>query len=135
LYRCEICGEIGDIHHIVHMCEGGLDVKLNHKYLCSFHHRGINGPHGNSYIDLKYKLDLQYELIGILNKDYYNKKELMIKLGIGINAFKKLTHELIIYKNGYSRESIIKRFMGGKIYDENMDIIEIKLSKLQKSFR
>ena len=135
MYRCEICGETSDIHHIVHICEGGFDVKLNYKYLCEIHHRGINGPHGNFYIDLAYKIDLQNKLIKILNKDYYNKKELMAKLDISINAFKKLTHELIMYKNGYSKESIIKRFMGGKIYDENIDIIEIKLNKLQKSFR
>lgn len=135
MYLCEICGKIGDIHHVVHTCEGGLDVKLNYKYLCKSHHRGTNGPHSNAYIDLGYKIDLQNKLYEILNKDYYNKKELMVKLDIGINAYKKLTHDLIMYKNGYNKKSIITRFMGGKIYDSDIDIIEIEIKKLQKIFR
>ncbi len=33
-YYCEICGDYADVHHIVHRSEGGLDFKLNYKYLC-----------------------------------------------------------------------------------------------------
>jgi len=135
MFKCEICGDKGDIHHIIHTSEGGLDTKLNYMYLCDYHHRGMNGPHNNAYIDLKYKLRLQNKLYQILSKDYYTKKELIAKLDISVNAFKKLTHYLINYKNGYNKITIIKMFMGGKLYDEEIDIIEIEISKLQESFR
>ncbi len=135
MYRCEICGKIGDIHHIVHTSEGGLDVKLNYKYLCEYHHRGIDGPHNNAYIDLKYKLKLQDELYLLLDKEYLSKKELMKKLDIGINATKKLIKGLIIYKDGYNKYDVIKKFMGGKIYNEDIDIIEIEINRLQKNLR
>ena len=44
-YYCEICGDYADVHHIVHRSEGGLDFKLNYKYLCKKHHRSKLGPH------------------------------------------------------------------------------------------
>lgn len=135
MYRCEICGDKGDVHHIVHTSEGGLDIKLNYMYLCGYHHRGENGPHKNPYTDLKYKLQLQNKYYEILNKDYYAKKELISKLDISINAFKKLTQNLTNHKNGYDKTSIIKTLMGGKIYDEEIDIIEIEINKLQNNFR
>ena len=62
---CEICNAPADIHHIVHRSEGGLDIKLNYKYLCPQHHRGKSGPHHSKEVDLKYKLELQNKLFFI----------------------------------------------------------------------
>ena len=56
-YYCEICGDYADVHHIVHRSEGGLDFKLNYKYLCKKHHRSKIGPHRDKVIDLNYKLE------------------------------------------------------------------------------
>ena len=56
-YYCEICGDYADVHHIVHRSEGGLDFKLNYKYLCKKHHRSKIGPHRDKVVDLNYKLE------------------------------------------------------------------------------
>ena len=60
-YYCEICGDYADVHHIVHRSEGGLDFKLNYKYLCKKHHRSKLGPHRDKVVDLNYKLEMQNE--------------------------------------------------------------------------
>ena len=87
---CEICNAEADIHHIVHRSEGGFDIELNYKYLCSSHHRGKYGPHQSKEVDLRYKLDLQNKLYDILKKDYYSFKELALELNIPKNTLKRI---------------------------------------------
>ena len=79
---CEICNAQADIHHIVHRSEGGLDIELNYKYLCPYHHRGKYGPHRCKEVDFRYKLDLQNKLFEMLPKEYYYSKELSLILKI-----------------------------------------------------
>lgn len=129
---CEICNKPGDIHHIVHRSEGGLDIELNFKYLCEEHHRGKNGPHNDIEIDLKYKLELQEKLYSILQKEYYTLKEISLVLNIPNNTLKRITKDLKLYKEGYKKSDIIFKIMGNKFYSEDM-IINSMLEKLMEN--
>lgn len=120
MYKCEICGREADIHHIVHKNEGGLDFPLNYKYLCPEHHRGKEGPHRNSKIDIEYKLELQERLERILYKDFYTTEELIEVLSLNKTKAKKFFKELKLYKEGYKKSDIIYRLMGKKKYNEYM---------------
>lgn len=117
-YCCEICEKDADIHHIIHRSEGGLDFKLNYKYLCPYHHRGKKGPHKDKFIDLKYKLEMQQRLELILNKNYYTLEEIYSTLHIKRNQLKKLSKNLKLHKEGYYRKDIIFELMGRKVYSE-----------------
>lgn len=125
MYYCEVCNKIADIHHIIHKSEGGLDFKLNYKYLCPIHHRGKNGPHRNREIDLKYKLEMQYSLENILKNPYYKINELKNILSLNKNSLKRLTKDLKVYKEGYKSKDIICKIMGNKYYsiEELEDIL------------
>ncbi|MBL4935390.1 HNH endonuclease [Clostridium sp. YIM B02515] len=120
MYKCEVCSRQADIHHIVHKNEGGLDFPLNYKYLCPEHHRGKQGPHRNSKIDIEYKLEMQEKLRNILNKNFYTMEELIIILELNKTRAKKFFKDLKLFKEGYKKEDIIYRLMGRKIYDEQM---------------
>lgn len=129
LFFCEICNKPADIHHIVHRSEGGLDIEINYKYLCNEHHRGKSGPHNSIEIDLKYKLELQKELLNLLDKNFYTIKELSNTLNFSLNVAKRITKDLRLYKEGYKKEDIILYLMGGTLYTEEM-IENIKIQKL-----
>ena len=129
---CEICNSEADIHHIVHRSEGGFDIELNYKYLCSYHHRGKYGPHQSKEVDLRYKLDLQNKLFDILKKDYYAFKELALDLNIPKNTLKRITKNLKLYKEGYKKSDVIFKIMGEKFYSEEM-IVNLTLDKLIKN--
>lgn len=129
---CEICNAPADVHHIVHRSEDGLDIELNYKYLCPYHHRGKYGPHHCREVDLRYKLDLQNKLYEMLEKDYYQPKELPAILKISNNMLKRLTRNLRLYKEGYKKTDIILKLMGGKHYTEEM-IVNLTLDKIIKN--
>ncbi len=117
-YSCEICKKDGDIHHIVHRSEGGLDFKLNYKYLCPNHHRGKNGPHKNKFVDLNYKLEMQIALESTLKKEFYSLDEIYELTHIKKNQLKKLSKNLKLYKEGYMSKDIIFELMGRKKYSK-----------------
>lgn len=129
MYLCEICKKQADVHHIVHRSEGGLDIKLNYKYLCSYHHRGKFGPHHCEKTDILYKLELQDKLFHLLQNDYYKFKDLMGILEVSQNQLKRIVKDLKLYKEGYNKIDIIVKIMGGKLYSEEM-IINLNLDKL-----
>ncbi|NLK94571.1 MAG: HNH endonuclease [Clostridiales bacterium] len=129
MFNCEICSKKADIHHIIHRHQGGLDIEINYMYLCEKHHRGKYGPHRSLEVDLQYKLNLQNKLENLLPKKYYTFKELMHILNISSNIMKRITKNMRLYKEGYSREDIILFLMGGKHYTQEM-IENIKLEKL-----
>jgi hypothetical protein len=120
LYKCEICSREADIHHIVHKNQGGLDFPLNYKCLCPEHHRGKYGPHRDSKVDLEYKLDLQYRLERLLEKNFYTVEELIDILSLNKTKAKKFFKELRLYKEGYKNNDIIYRLMGKAQYNEYM---------------
>ena len=120
MYKCSICGEKADIHHIVYRSEGGFDIGINYKYLCAKHHRGKNGPHQDKLTDLQYKLELQQKLYETLPKKYYWPKEISNILGIHNGALKRLLKGLKIYKEGFKKDDIIFKLMGSQIYSYEM---------------
>lgn len=120
LRRCEVCGKVADIHHIVHKCQGGVDFPLNYKYLCVEHHRGKYGPHRDSFVDIEYKLELQSKLQQVLHKRYYSLEELIDILELNKSKVKKILSSLKLYKEGYYKEEIIYKLMGSKRYEEYM---------------
>lgn len=134
MFFCEICHEKADIHHIVHRHEGGFDIEINYKYLCEKHHRGKNGPHQCLETDIKYKLKLQNKLKKLLYKKYYNFKELEQILNAPYNTIKRITKNIKLYKEGYKREDIILKLMGGINYTEDM-LDEIKIQHLSKEIQ
>ncbi|MBP2033916.1 hypothetical protein J2Z42_002629 [Clostridium algifaecis] len=120
MLNCEICGKLADKHHIVYRSQGGVDFPLNFKYLCSEHHRGVNGPHKNRKIDLEYKLEMQGRLEKLLNKQFYTLDELVKLLKINKGMLKKLLKEYKLYKEGYKKSDVVFRLMGRKKYTKYM---------------
>ena len=120
---CEICNAPADIHHIVHRSEGGLDIELN------YNHRGKCGPHHCKEVDIRYKLELQNKLLYMLRKEYYSFKELSLELNLPNNALKRITKDLKLYKEGYKKNDVILKIMGGKLYSEDM-IVNLTLDRL-----
>ncbi len=116
--RCEVCGRPNaEYHHVIFRSQGGLAFKYNCKYLCAEHHRGNNSPHKNRQIDLKYKAEMQGKLEKALVKDYYEAEELIQILQLNKNQVKNITKTLIIHKEGYDKWDIIRKLMGGRLYD------------------
>ncbi|AIY84133.1 MAG: HNH endonuclease [Clostridium baratii] len=132
MYYCEICNKEADIHHIVHRSEGGFDMEINYMYLCEEHHRGKNGPHHSLETDLIYKIRLQKKLYKILPKRYYSFKELSSILNISSNITKRITKDIKLYKEGYRKDDIILKIMGGSYYEEEL-LENLKLEKLYES--
>ncbi|WP_010240015.1 HNH endonuclease signature motif containing protein [Clostridium arbusti] len=118
--KCVVCGKPGEKHHIIFKSEGGLDFPLNYIYLCSEHHRGKKSPHRNKKINLMYKLEFQNKLNNILTKKYYFMNEIMKILFLNSSQVKSICKKFKLYKEGYKREDIIKRLMGGKVYYDFM---------------
>lgn len=110
----------GDIHHIVHKHEGGLDFPLNYKCLCAKHHRGKNGPHRNKKVDIQYKLELQEKLEAILCNSFYTMEQSIELLNLNRCKVKKILKDLKINKEGYKNQDIIFRLMGRTHYHEYM---------------
>lgn len=115
-----VCGKTGEKHHVIFKCEGGLDFPLNYIYLCAEHHRGKNSPHRNKKINLIYKLGFQNKLNSILVKNYYSMYELINILSLNPSQARNICKKFKLYKEGYKREDIIKRLMGGKFYYDFM---------------
>jgi hypothetical protein len=119
--ECEVCGRPAEQHHIVFRSAAAymLKVKVNHKYLCNEHHTGgRDSPHKNRQVDLKYKLEMQNKLYKILPNTFYTEKILKDILEVSNGEIRTLVKPLSLYKEGYSKEDIIRRCMGGKLYSE-----------------
>jgi hypothetical protein len=116
---CEVCGRnIVERHHIIFRSQGGLDFPLNYKYLCSEDHKGNKSPHRNKKIDLEYKQELQAKLKSILDKHYYTENELIKLLELNRTQAHKICRKFPLYKEGYKKEDIIRRLLGGRIYEQ-----------------
>ena len=120
LFKCEVCGNLADKHHIVYKSQGGIEFPLNFRYLCSEHHRGNSGPHKNRRLDLEYKLEMQKKLQDILINQAYTIEELEILLRINKGMIKRLFKDYKQSDKGFKAVDIIFRLMGRKKYDENM---------------
>lgn len=118
---CEECGKpYSELHHVIFKSQAKYleYVPLNFKYLCHEHHRGNKSPHRCKKIDLQYKRELQAKINKMLDKDYYSLKELQSILNISKKEAERVVNKTALYKEGYKREDIIKRLLGGRSYDE-----------------
>jgi hypothetical protein len=116
---CAECGSpIVERHHIIFRSAAGymVNVPVNFKDLCPSHHRGNGSPHLNKKKDLQYKQELQAKLNVIFHKDYYTLNEIKEILEISKSETEKVVNKTPIYKEGYKREDIIKRCLGGRFY-------------------
>ena len=104
-------------HHIVFRSQGGLDFSLNFKYLSYEDHEGPNGPHRSRITDLKYKTELQTELISMFEANTeYTEKQIADELGVTkkyiAKNFKRVTNNCGLYRG----EDIVRHLMGGRLY-------------------
>lgn len=103
-------------HHIIFRSQGGLDFPLNYVYLTPEEHKGNEGPHQNRQRDLQLKREMQSSLQRELTKAHYSIKELIEILHLKPGQAKKICRKFTYHPEGYSRDEIIRRLMGGKIY-------------------
>lgn len=114
---CEICGRAAEKHHIIFKSQGGLDFPLNFKYLCFEDHKGNKGPHCCRKTDLSYKVELQRKLEVLLNKKYYTENEIRKLIGLNKKQADMIFRKFKIYPEGFSRNEILMRLMGGRLYE------------------
>lgn len=117
---CEFpgCMEPGYGHHIVFKAQGGLNIPLNYKYLCSEHHNiGKESPHKSREIDLQYKKELQERYMRLFKDEKYTFAEICKKLRCRERMLEKAFKCVPAQGESYQREDIIRTLMGGKIYD------------------
>lgn len=126
---CEVCGKPTDKHHIVYKSQGGIEFQLNFRYLCTEHHRGVNGPHKNRRLDLEYKLDMQKKLEAILVNESYTIDELVHILNINKGVIIRLFKNYKISDKGFRKVDIIFRLMGRNKYNEEM-LLELECEDL-----
>lgn len=115
---CEVkgCNQPGQRHHIVFRSQGGLDFKLNYKYLCPEHHTGNESPHKKKEIDLKYKREMQMELFALFFEDTYTLKEIKELIGHNLKGIEKRFKKVSNVAGVYKREDIVRALMGGRLY-------------------
>lgn len=98
------------------------NININFKYLCSNCHRGKEGPHMSKEVDLKYKKELQDKLFYIFNeKEFFTESEIKQKLDISSSEFRRICKGITRHKEGYVREDIISKCMGGNLYLEDWE--------------
>lgn len=122
---CRICGRNNaELHHILFKSNSKSmrDCKLNHIYLCSEHHRGTFSPHGkyNEKINLELRLKLQNELEILLDKQYFNRKQIQQLLGISEKRTDMLCKMMNQRKGEFAREDILVAIMGKLVTEEEV---------------
>ena len=103
-------------HHIIFKSQGGLDFPLNYKILTPEDHRGNKGPHLCRSKDLDYKLELEDNLFSILFRHFYSEHQLINILQLKPAQAHKICKKFTVHKEGFAREDVIRRLLGGKIY-------------------
>jgi hypothetical protein len=106
-------------HHIVYRSQGGLDFPLNYIDLTPEQHLGRAGPHMCKKKDLQYKREMQTQLQIILANPYYTLDEIVKILGVQRKQITRAVKVMQQHEQGYSREDIIRRLMGGKSYADS----------------
>jgi hypothetical protein len=116
---CSECGSnTTELHHIIYKSQAKYlaNIPINFKFLCPDHHRGNGSPHMSKKKDLQYKQELQAKLNIMFRKDYYNINEIKDILEISKSEAEKVVNKVTIFKEGYRKEDIIRRCLGGRMY-------------------
>lgn len=128
---CEVCGNANpEVHHIIFRSEASYlyNVEVNFKYLCEKCHRGKKGPHVSDEVNLNYKRELQDKLTSLFNcKKFYSQNEIKEILNISSSEIVRIFKPLKTYKEGYKKDDVILRLMGGKLYfhEDEEDILKL----------
>ena len=115
---CQVkgCNQPGQRHHVVFRSQGGLDFKLNYKYLCPEHHTGNESPHQNRDIDLEYKREMQMELSALFFEETYTLSQIIELIGNDRKNLEKRLKKVPNIVGQYKREDIVRALMGGRLY-------------------
>lgn len=116
---CSICEKKpAAIHHIVKRGSAPFLIECiyNMKGLCEYHHTGQGGPHKIATFDIELKKEMQQKLEFLFCEEYYSKANIKRILGIKEKDVDQLCKLLKWNQEGYRREDIIFRCMGGKNY-------------------
>lgn len=122
--ECENCGIYGvvELHHIIKKSQAKFleKCKLNFKYLCCNCHRGTYGVHGinGRKLDLKIRLEMQQNIEILLDKQYFNRKQIQNRLEISEKATDSLCKTIKQHKGEFAREDILIGIMG-RLVTEN----------------
>lgn len=92
------------------------NITHNHIYLCPEHHRGKYSPHMNRGLDLELKKSMQSKLEELFNRKYYNIREIQELLGCSGRQAENIIKNLSIYKDGFKKEDLLRKMMGGRLY-------------------
>jgi hypothetical protein len=117
---CEVCRKpYSELHHVIYKSQAKYleYVPLNFKYLCPEHHRGNKSPHMDKKIDLQYKRELQAKVNKLITLNYYSLDRLKDILGISKKECERVVKHCLLHKEGYAKEDIVKRLLGGRVYD------------------
>lgn len=111
------CNKPGQKHHIVFKSQGGMDIKINYKYLCIEHHSsGKAAVHNNHEFDLELKRNMQETLYKMLTKDKYTIDEIAEIISCSRNNLEKKLKTVKSIEGYYKKEDIIRKIMGDRLY-------------------
>jgi len=119
--QCSNCGAVGYVerHHTVFRSQASYMkfIPCNTVLLCLDCHRGSkNGVHHNKETDLKLKSQLQNELFGMFSDKFIKGEEIQEKLKCTKIDSTLILKKLTMYRQGYEREQLVRRLLGGKLY-------------------
>ena len=121
--KCELCKlrPASEIHHIIYRshCKALIKSDINLIPLCQQCHAKIHRGKESKELNHKLRLQFQNKLEILLDKEYLTEKEINDVLKISQTALRGLLKTLIVYKEGYKREDVIRVCMGGKIIDDS----------------
>lgn len=117
---CEMCGrEYAELHHIQFRSQvpALVNSKINHIYLCPYHHRSHAGVHGRDghQLDKKLKLEFQNKLEILFDKEYLSKEEINQVFNISERCLNRLLKVLNTKDGLYNREDVIRAACGGRL--------------------
>jgi hypothetical protein len=93
-------------------------INCNLVNLCVECHRGNQGAHLDKRTDLKLKLQLQARLFEMFSeKKFFTEIEIKDILKVNDKIIFMIVKKLCLYRKGYSVEALVRRMMGGRIYE------------------
>ena len=112
-YReCELCKlrPASEIHHIIYRshCKALIKSDINLIPLCQICHAKVHRGKESKELNHKLRLQFQNKLEILLDKEYLTEKEINDVLKISQTALRGLLKTLIVYKEGYKREDVIR---------------------------
>ena len=122
--QCKVCeNQAQELHHIVYksQCISLKDCKLNHVYLCSYHHRNQRaGAHFCKELDNILKLGLQQKLELLFLKNEFTREQIGQALEINKKATDSLCKTMEQHKGLFYRDDIIRQCMGGRLMESEV---------------